>query len=229
MSEIEKTAGGWRARKARQTRERIAEVALRLFLTHGFDETTLDAIAEAAAISRRSFFHYYGSKEAILDAIDEGIHEAFRGSLVARPREQKPLEAAHTALREVIERYSGDEAVAIDRLMQSTDALRARKQANYARQEAALFTILCEKWPAPKRQAGLRLISMMAIGVLRIAAERWRESAYKSPLIQELERAFHQLLSEVNHVFVARRYSAEASIRNDADGPPGASDRDEHW
>ena len=42
--------------------------ALVTMLRQGFDATTLDAIAAAADISRRTFFHYFPSKEAILDA-----------------------------------------------------------------------------------------------------------------------------------------------------------------
>jgi aspartate aminotransferase-like enzyme len=45
---------GLRERKQRETRQRIAAVALRLFLADGYDSTTLEAIAAAAGISRRT-------------------------------------------------------------------------------------------------------------------------------------------------------------------------------
>jgi len=197
MSEI-KAGTGRRARKGRRTRERIAEVALALFLERGFEETTLDAIAEAADISRRAFFNYYATKEAILDAVDEGIHDAFRATLTSASREQKPIEAVHTALQQMIGHYANDEAIAIDRLMQSTDALRARKQANYARQEEALFAALCEIWRDSRRRPGLRLVAMVGIGAMRVAADRWREAPDKRPLARELDHAFRELHSEMS-------------------------------
>ncbi len=50
-------AEGWRERKRKQTAQRIAETGVRMFVEKGFEETTLDAIAEAAGIARRTFFH----------------------------------------------------------------------------------------------------------------------------------------------------------------------------
>ena len=54
---------GLRQRKRQQIRERLTRTAVALFLERGFEATTLDDIAAAADISRRSFFHYFASKE----------------------------------------------------------------------------------------------------------------------------------------------------------------------
>ena len=48
---------GLRERKRRETLHRIAEQGLKLFLSNGYEATTLDAIAKAAGISRRTFFY----------------------------------------------------------------------------------------------------------------------------------------------------------------------------
>ncbi|UUT36556.1 TetR family transcriptional regulator [Microbacterium elymi] len=40
----------------------MSHIALELFLANGFDETTVDEIARAARIGRRTFFRYYASK-----------------------------------------------------------------------------------------------------------------------------------------------------------------------
>ncbi len=63
---------GLRERKRRETLHRIAEQGLKLFLSNGYEATTLDAIAEAAGISRRTFFYYFKSKEEILLAWQDG-------------------------------------------------------------------------------------------------------------------------------------------------------------
>ena len=57
---------GLRERKRRETLRRVAERGLKLFLTNGYEATTLDAIAEAAGMSRRTFFYYLESKEEML-------------------------------------------------------------------------------------------------------------------------------------------------------------------
>ena len=54
---------GLREKKRRETKLRIAESALNLFIVNGFEATTLDEIAKEAAISRRTFFSYFKSKD----------------------------------------------------------------------------------------------------------------------------------------------------------------------
>nr|WP_274636047.1 mycofactocin system transcriptional regulator [Microbacterium bovistercoris] len=44
------------------SRDELSHIALELFLANGFDETTVDEIARAARIGRRTFFRYYASK-----------------------------------------------------------------------------------------------------------------------------------------------------------------------
>ena len=54
---------GARDRKRANTYRRIHEAALKLTLRDGLTAATVDAIAERAGISRRTFFNYYDSKE----------------------------------------------------------------------------------------------------------------------------------------------------------------------
>lgn len=188
---------GRRARKAREARSRIAAAGLRLMLERGYDATTLDDIAEAADISRRTFFHYFPSKEAILQAVEDGAEEAFREGLAATAGQAHPLEAVEQALTGMVGRYASEEATAIDALMRSTDALRARKQANYERQEQALFAALCAKWPDPARASGLRIVAMAGIGAKRVATERWRDDPTRGSLSTHITRAFSELRNQI--------------------------------
>ena len=55
-----------RARKQQLVRDTIWKAATDLFAQKGFDETTVDDIALAAGISRRSFFRYFASKSDIM-------------------------------------------------------------------------------------------------------------------------------------------------------------------
>jgi AcrR family transcriptional regulator len=196
VSESQTTADrpeGLRERKRRQTRQRIAEAALRLFLEKGFDETTLDEIAIAADISRRTVFHYFDSKDAILLAWQSGTEEIFRASLANASSDRAPIDVVRDALLTMVSRYETREAIAIDRLLRSTEALRARKQANYKRQEEALFAALAQKWPAPDKRVLLRVVAMMGIGAMRIAAEAWSVEQGARPLETYLREAFAAL------------------------------------
>src|SRR4051794_12298047 len=54
------------ARKQQLVRDAIWDAAVELFVEKGFDETTVDDIAEAAGVSRRSFFRYFSSKNDLM-------------------------------------------------------------------------------------------------------------------------------------------------------------------
>ncbi|NBD35376.1 MAG: TetR family transcriptional regulator [Chloroflexi bacterium] len=58
----------WDRHKER-TRRRLLNEAERLFRTQGFDETTVEEIAEAADVAKGTFFNYFQSKNSILGAI----------------------------------------------------------------------------------------------------------------------------------------------------------------
>ena len=51
-----------RGRRPATSRERVARAALELFARHGYDTTTVEDIAAAVGVSRRTFFRYYESK-----------------------------------------------------------------------------------------------------------------------------------------------------------------------
>jgi TetR/AcrR family transcriptional regulator, regulator of mycofactocin system len=55
-----------RGRPSVTSRQDIEQCALTLFQTHGYAETTILMIAEAAGVSRTSFFRYYGSKSELI-------------------------------------------------------------------------------------------------------------------------------------------------------------------
>ena len=131
---------GLRERKRRETLHRIAEQGLKLFLTNGYEATTLDAIAEAAGISRRTFFYYFKSKEEILLAWqDGGFTETLRAAVLEQSTKQSPLNAVKNALLELTIRFQADykQTRVIERLMCSNEALRIRHQAKYVEQEAS--------------------------------------------------------------------------------------------
>ncbi|TRW86170.1 TetR family transcriptional regulator [Mycolicibacterium sp. 018/SC-01/001] len=90
---------GLRERKKWQTRRAIRRAALTLFGEQGFAETTVEQIAEAAEVSPRTFYRYFGVKEAVLISADHSplIVAAF----VAAPRHLTPIAAYQYAVTEV--------------------------------------------------------------------------------------------------------------------------------
>lgn len=86
--------GERRESKKRETRQRISDVATRLFFARGFDAVTLDDIAAAAGVSRMTVFNYFARKEDLmLDRQDDLKLLFLRDAIRARPDGQAPIAA----------------------------------------------------------------------------------------------------------------------------------------
>jgi AcrR family transcriptional regulator len=90
-----------RADKVRATRSHIGETALELFLTQGFGDTTIDQIADAAGVVRRTVFRHFATKESIV--LDHMVlrRDETLDRLAARPTTEPPLTSLHIVLREL--------------------------------------------------------------------------------------------------------------------------------
>ncbi|WP_072395416.1 TetR/AcrR family transcriptional regulator [Hyphomicrobium sp. CS1GBMeth3] len=195
--ETEEEPEGLREKKRRETLQRIADTGLRLFVANGFEATTLDAIAEAAGISRRTIFYYFKSKEEILLTWQRGVPEIIRTAVLQESTDQPPLDAVCNAFLKLAAAYSSEHMIVVDRLMRSTEQLVAAKHAKYVLQEQALFEALCQMWPQAKRRNGLRIVAMASIGAMRLAIEAWVEAGGKQPIEKYLREAFAALKSEI--------------------------------
>jgi AcrR family transcriptional regulator len=197
MKDASERPPGLRERKRRETSERIVEKGLKLFVRNGYEATTLDAIAAAAGISRRTFFYYFRSKEdVLLAARDSGFREALRPAMLDESPDQPPLETVQKCLIKLASRYETKESIVFDRLMESTDALRARKEAVFVETGQILFEAMCELWPSPGRRDGLRLVAMVAMGTLRVALDKWKQNDAAQPLAHYVRQSFTLLAKQ---------------------------------
>ncbi|WP_445524955.1 TetR/AcrR family transcriptional regulator [Streptomyces cyslabdanicus] len=88
-------AMGLRERKKRQTAMRIYRTAIELFTERGFDDVSVQQIADAADVSKMTVFNYFGSKE---DLVFRPMEEHF-GDAARAVRERRPGESAVDAVR----------------------------------------------------------------------------------------------------------------------------------
>lgn len=191
-------AEGLRERKRRETRQRIAEVGQRLFIAHGYENTTLDAIAAEAGISRRTFFSYFKSKDDVILFWQDASSASLHADLLKTSPDVPPLDAVRDVMVKHISRYTTEQMTAVDNLMRSSESLLARKQAHYAEQEQALFDTLCEVWRQPERRMSLRMVAMVSTGAMRLALQAWRDQAgQRKPVAKFLRDAFDSLRAEL--------------------------------
>jgi AcrR family transcriptional regulator len=194
MINIEKIPNDLRERKRRVTLDRIAETGLKLFIEHGYEATTLDAIAAASGISRRTFFYYLKSKEDVLLAHESGnFPQALRPTFLKQSPEQSPIDAARKTFLALASMYETKESIIADRILRSIETLRLRKEALLVQMEEVLADAMYELWPDESRRPALRLAAMMAIGALRFAKENWRREDGAHPLTHYIDEAFDLL------------------------------------
>jgi AcrR family transcriptional regulator len=186
---------GLRERKKRETRQHIARVSLGLFLKNGYEETTLDRIAEAAGISRRTIFSYYKSKDDIVLTLQAAAWEALLAELLTTPPETAPLDAVYSALVNYLEPYESEQVRASDGVMRASETLNMRKQAAYIEQEKALYATLCQVWQDPHQFLSLRIVAMVSMGALRLALEAWGTPGNTRTAASCLEDIFAHLQS----------------------------------
>ena len=116
-------------RKRRAVRGELSEVALRLLTDRAFDTLTIDQIAAAAGVSRRTFFRYFTSKEDVVFAFLDQWAVRLAADIVARPAEEDPVAAVQNSFRQLTAAYD-DRALALVRLVRETPSLREQERIN---------------------------------------------------------------------------------------------------
>jgi AcrR family transcriptional regulator len=161
-----------RDRRKRRTAEAIVAAALELFAERGFERTTIDQIAAAADISRRTFFRYFADKEELFFAEDERLLEVVEATLDAAPAGEPMLELARRATRALAARSTADpeRRLARERLIAATPALQVRRLAKNLRWEQAIAARLVER--GAREQEAL-LVPKLAMACFQTAYERW--------------------------------------------------------
>ncbi|MFE3991044.1 TetR/AcrR family transcriptional regulator [Streptomyces goshikiensis] len=91
-------AAGLRERKKRRTRDALLRAALLLFVSQGYEKTTVDEITDAVDVSQRTFFRYFANKEEVAFAVQDLAESHFVAALRARPGSEGPLEAMRNAV-----------------------------------------------------------------------------------------------------------------------------------
>jgi AcrR family transcriptional regulator len=83
-------AEGRRERRKRELRARIYECARELFLSQGFEATTVAQIAEAADVAQGTFFNHFASKQALLQEITLEVSDHLEGMVTRQLRREVP-------------------------------------------------------------------------------------------------------------------------------------------
>ncbi|MFD2399801.1 TetR family transcriptional regulator [Prauserella oleivorans] len=145
----------------RRLRRALTKAAIDLFLERGYDATTVDDIAVAAGVGRRTFFRYFRSKEdAIFPNHDELLVKLERTLADSDPR-RDPVDTVCAAVRLVLDFYLGDPDISLKRyaLTRTVTSLRDKEVASVDRYQRVFTRFLRERFHAagdPSPTSGLR-------------------------------------------------------------------------
>ena len=87
-----------RERKKLRTRRALADAALRMFGEQGFDKTTLEELADAAEVSKSTFFRFFPAKEAVAIEAEAELWQAYLSALADRQLSGPVLGELHQTL-----------------------------------------------------------------------------------------------------------------------------------
>jgi mycofactocin system transcriptional regulator len=162
-------------RRPSTTQDHITDVALELFAGRGFDDVSVDDLAHAAGIARRTLFRYYSSKNAIPWGDFDAHLDHMRELLDAVP----PDVPVGTALRSALLSFNSfDEAETARhrqrmRLILETAALQAYSMTMYAGWRAVVAAFVARRIGAKPADLVPQTAAWTMLGVALSAYEHW--------------------------------------------------------
>ncbi|MFV0254142.1 MAG: TetR/AcrR family transcriptional regulator [Beutenbergiaceae bacterium] len=170
-------------------------VALDSFLAEGFDQVTVEQIAERAGLTPSTVYRHFGTKEQLVlwDATDHEI----AADLDRRLGQQPPLQALRDAfVATLAQHYQAEREFHLRRVsyIYATPALHAGAAKADLANRAAIAKALVGVLPAD-RQHLAPLIAGTALLALDLAIDTWQSQDGRTLLADHIERIFADLQS----------------------------------
>jgi AcrR family transcriptional regulator len=177
-------------------RDAITNAALDLFFAKGFDETTVEEIAKAAGVSRRTFFRYFSSKSDVIGQISVALGPFLSSAISAAPRTYSPLEVLRDAVLRVAS--AAAEFPRTKQLLRITEAHPEARQAQMARNgeiEDHVARALAPRLKAPLNRGRPRLMAGLMVSIVHIVLRLWveQENADVAEVAEQVLTDFQQL------------------------------------
>jgi AcrR family transcriptional regulator len=195
---------GLRERKKQKTKEAIQREAMRLFQEHGYDETTIEEIAEAAEISPSTFFNYFPTKE---DVVLYDRYDPMMASLMlSRPSEEPPSVVMNHMLEALADTLKRDQDIVMARarLALQVPALRARFWEELERARDLLTSVIAARIGRDAADFELRVVAMALVAVTFEATQEFMRRGGRGNMLELVNRA-------LDAVQIAQRLDALAS------------------
>ncbi|WP_239083467.1 TetR/AcrR family transcriptional regulator [Asanoa ishikariensis] len=176
-----------RERKKAATADALHRAAMELAIERGLTEVTVEAIVDAAEVSRRTFSNYFANKE---DALLHGERERLNRFLLAlhnRPTSEPAWQAIRLSTRALFdaEGEPDPEWVAQSRLVRRHPSLTGQQLARHAAFEEDVAADLARRVGDPLRA---RLMAAAFTASLRVGTDIWLERRGEGSLSDQIDQ-----------------------------------------
>ncbi|GGQ58987.1 TetR family transcriptional regulator [Streptomyces flaveolus] len=175
----ETTAPGLRMKTRQAVTEALADTALELFDTAGFDQVTVADIVAAAGISQRSFFRYFSSKEDVVFGDRIPTAEEVRDELLGHLEGKPAWDALRDTFRTAADQMDADPGrwKRATRVICHTPGLRARYLEKHLAWTDALLPEIASRIGPASPDVDLKAHTMIntALGCFDVALMRWAD------------------------------------------------------
>jgi AcrR family transcriptional regulator len=173
-------------------RAQIAETAWSVFAERGFEDVTVNEVAEATGISRASFFRYFSSKEEAVFVALEAMGAEIATALEERPPQEEPWVALRRAFDAATPNYASNPARSLARLnlTRETPSLRAHQLERQAQWRSLIGPALAIRSGLDPDDVRVEAVVGAAIAALDAATEKWALSAGELDLTALIDQAF---------------------------------------
>lgn len=160
---------------------RLAQAALELYESQGYEATTVAQIAAAAGVTERTFFRHFPDKREVLFAGARAFAEAIVDGATSAPSDASPLDVLAHAFAGVADALEERRAFARRRrdVIASTPELYERELAKLEHVATALARVLRERAVSEPRAS---VLALAAVGAFHAAFAAWCDAPTGPPL-----------------------------------------------
>jgi mycofactocin system transcriptional regulator len=168
-----------RGRPPATSSRELRQIALRLFVENGFENTTIEQITAEAGVSERTFFRYFVSKSSVLWTEFEAEVDAIRAALAAVPDEVPMMEAIRSAVVSANHYRAADlpELRLRMSLIATVPALWSSAAEHYDAWERAVGEFAAGRLGHPAESLYPLAIGRAVLATCRAAYDRWSARA----------------------------------------------------
>lgn len=189
-----------RTRKRLATRQRISDIASELFVERGFDQVTVDEIAQAADVARMTVFNHFSRKEDMFFDLDEEGRQDLLAALAKRDANVSPIEAlrlfAHWAFAEqrpyIRFLECGNERFLTT--IQASDALKARARAIRDELGEMLADALAKTIKRRTTDAAAQMTATLIVATWEVAFLEAHRVFHRTQSVKKANQAFLEIV-----------------------------------